>query len=284
MGSSVDLTVETAAQDLEAHDADAPHERALWRSVAIPTEHGGWGLTIEPAVLGVWIEPSLAGVALGLMGLVAFVLRTPLKMVLVDTKRNRWMERTSLALRIAAVEAALLVALVVVAFVSADHPFWIPLAMAAPLMGIELWFGMNSRSRRLLPEMAGTVGIGSVAAAIVLAGGGSAAVAAGVWLVIVARAAASIPFSRLQIRRMKGHDDPKLATRIVQFVAIAMALVGWWLGWLPPAAPVAIGLLALFQLQELELNPPGAAMLGVQQMFVGLGIVAATALGVIYST
>lgn len=280
---SVEMSLETVMDDVVDRDGEIPHERALWRSVAVPSEHGGWSLTIEPAVLGMWIEPSLAGVAIGLIGLVAFVMRTPLKLVLVDSKRHRWMDRTSLALRIAVVEALVLAALVVVAFVSADHPFWVPLAIAAPLMAVELWFGMNSRSRKLAPEMAGTIGIGSIAAAIVLAGGGSAAVATGAWLVIVARAAATIPFSRLQIRRIKGHEDPKAPTVVMQFVAIAMTIVGLWLGWLPVAAPVAVGLLALFQLEELQFDPPGAPMLGVQQMFVGLGTVAATALGVIYS-
>ena len=37
--------------------------RALWRSVAVPTEHGGWGLTFEPVLLGLIVAPSWAGAA-----------------------------------------------------------------------------------------------------------------------------------------------------------------------------------------------------------------------------
>ena len=48
--------------------------------------------------------------------------------------------------------------------------FWVPLAVAAPFVGVELWFDMRSRGRRLIPELAGTFGIGSVVAAIVLIG------------------------------------------------------------------------------------------------------------------
>jgi hypothetical protein len=33
-------------------------ERSRLRSVALPSEHGGWGLTLEPAVLGLLVAPS----------------------------------------------------------------------------------------------------------------------------------------------------------------------------------------------------------------------------------
>ena len=44
-----------------------------WRTVVTPTEHGGWGLTLEPALLGLLIAPSAAGAAIGaeLSGVVA---------------------------------------------------------------------------------------------------------------------------------------------------------------------------------------------------------------------
>ena len=35
-------------------------ERSMLRSVAVPTEHGGWGLTAEPVVLGLAVAPSAA--------------------------------------------------------------------------------------------------------------------------------------------------------------------------------------------------------------------------------
>jgi hypothetical protein len=47
--------------------------------VAIPSEHGGWGLTFEPVLLGLLVEPSWPGVAIGAAALTAFLVRTPLK-------------------------------------------------------------------------------------------------------------------------------------------------------------------------------------------------------------
>ena len=177
--------------------------RALWRSVAVPTEHGGWGLTFEPVLLGLIVAPSWAGAAIGAAAMLAFVARTPAKIVLVDRWRHRSLPRTRVAMVVAAAEIAVLVALLGVAAAVAAGPYWIPLAVAAPLVVVELWFDMRSRSRRLVPELAGTAGIGGTAAAIALAANGSAVLAAGAWLVIVARAVASLPFVRFQLRRVK---------------------------------------------------------------------------------
>ncbi|MGI9598562.1 MAG: YwiC-like family protein, partial [Acidimicrobiales bacterium] len=115
--------------------------------MAVPTEHGGWSLTAEPALLGLLVAWSWPGLALGLAAMVAFVARTPLKVVLVDRWRHRWLARTGLAARIAAVELVVFAALVAYAATAADPGFWVPLAVAAPLIGLELWYDMRSRSR-----------------------------------------------------------------------------------------------------------------------------------------
>ncbi|MFP3906526.1 MAG: YwiC-like family protein, partial [Acidimicrobiales bacterium] len=173
----------------------------------MPTEHGGWSLTLEPVVLGLLVAWSWPGLALGLAAMLAFLARTPLKLVLVDRWRGRWLARTRVAARVATVELFALVVLVAVAAMGADGRwFWLPLIAAAPLVAIELWFDMRSRGRRLLPELAGTIGIGSVAAAIALLGDAETAVAMALWLVVAARAAAAIPYARTQV--LRGHGRP----------------------------------------------------------------------------
>ena len=198
--------------------------RPTWRTVALPSEHGGWGLTFEPVLLGLLIAPSLAGLAIGAAAMVAFVARTPAKVVLVDRWRHRSLARTHLAVRIAVAELAVIVGLLVVATRTATGPFWVPLALAVPLVSVELWFDMRSRSRRLVPELAGTIGIGSVAAAIVVADSGSATVAAAAWLVITARAVASIPFVRFQLRRVRHQPGRRWAQDLAQAAAVALGL------------------------------------------------------------
>jgi hypothetical protein len=246
--------------------------------VALPSEHGGWGLTAEPVLLGLLVEPSGAGVAIGAAAVLAFLARTPLKLVLVDRWRHRHLPRTRLAAQIAAAEVAAIAVLLAIGVVAGGHWCWVPLAVAAPLVAVELWFDMRSRSRRLVPELAGTVGIGSVAAAIVLAGGGSAATATGAWLLLAARAVASLPFVRYQLRRAKGQPHRRWAQDLAQLLAIVIAVGAGAAGVLPWAAVAAIVGLVAVQLTLARTAPPKAVVVGVQQLVLGFAVVITAAL------
>lgn len=265
----------SVASTLVGSPAGAPttaRPRPLWRTVAVPSEHGGWALTFEPVLLGLIVAPSWAGVAIGTAAMLAFVARTPAKVVLVDSWRHRRLPRTRVAALVGAAEIAVLVVLLGVAAATASGPFWMPLVAAVPLIAIELWFDMRSRSRRFVPELAGTVGIGGVAAAIVLAGDGGAVLAAGAWLVIVARAAASLPFVRFQLRRVKHQRHRRWAQDLAQCVAVALAAVGSALAWLPVVAAGAVVALATVQLVLARTRPPRAVVVGVQQLVFGLAV------------
>ncbi len=250
-----------------------------WRSVALPSEHGGWSLTAEPALLGLLVAWSVPGLALGVAAMVGFVARTPLKLVLVDRFRHRRLDRTRLAALVAAGELLIVTALVVYAAI-AGQSFWAPLAVAAPLVALELWFDMRSRSRRLIPELAGSIGIGSIATAIALAAGASMNLAWGLWVVIAARSVAAIPYVRTQILRTRSRPGPRWHSDIAQLIAVAVALLGWTVGMVPSAAVVAIAVLAAIHLVAVRLAPRRAVVIGIQQLIFGIAVVLATAIGV----
>ena len=159
---------------------------------------------MEPVILGLIVAPSSAGFALALTALLGFVAHTPLKIALVDRLRHRRLERTRLAEQVAVIELISAGSLLALAVILAEDPFWLPLVIAAPLIAVELWYDVRSRSRRLVPELAGTIGIGSMAATIALAGGSDGLVAAGLWAIAAARAVAAVVFVRVQLRRAKG--------------------------------------------------------------------------------
>ena len=255
-----------------------PH--AEFRSVAIPSEHGGWSLTLEPAILGLLVAWSGAGAALAGAALVAFIARTPLKIVLVDRWRGRRLDRSELAKRVLTIDLILLVLLAAAAVVTAQHSFWWPLAIAAPLILIELWHDMRSRSRRLIPELAGTIGIGSVAAAIALAGGTTNGVAAGLWLVIAARSLAAVLFVRVQLLRFKEQNHQLWHSDVAQVIAVVMVVGGWLGGIVPGLAVIAFAGLAAFELIAVRRLPQKAVAIGSQQIVLGLTLVLVTALGV----
>lgn len=259
------------------------HERRPWRAVAVPSEHGGWSLTLEPALLGLLVAPSRAGVAIATAALTAFVVRTPLRLVAVDAWRHRWLVRTRLAAQVAAVELVILAVLTVVAGQLAGWSWLVAAAIAAPLIVVELWFDMRSRSRRLAPELCGAVGMGAVAAAIAIAGGESSRLASALWLVIAARAVTSIPFVRVQIARLRHGTGSVVTSDRVQLLGIAVAALATLIEPRAGAGLVAVVLIAVVQTMWVRRPPAPVKVLGLRQLGLGVLLVLATAGGVLAS-
>ncbi|MXV98133.1 MAG: hypothetical protein F4126_06730 [Acidimicrobiaceae bacterium] len=251
------------------------------RAVAMPSEHGGWGLTIEPGLLGLLVAPSLAGACLAAAALVLFVLRTPLELALVDRRRHRRLPRTRLAERVAAAETALLAVLVAVAAITAhDGRWWIPAVVAAPLVAVELAYDIRLRRRRLVPELTGAVAIAAVVAAVVIAGDGDPRLAAGLWLILAARVTTSIPHVRAQIDRLHSRDwqpgiilASDLAAVVVAGVAVVLD------GRIIVGAAVLIAVVVVQQVRRRRPVAP-VKIIGISQMALGFAVVAASAIGV----
>lgn len=256
-------------------------ERSAWRSVAVPSEHGGWGLTLEPVLLGLLIAPSIAGVTLGVAAFLAFLVRTPLKLVAVDLRHDRWLDRSRLAVRIALVELALMVVLVGVAVSTAGWAWVVPAVIAAPLVAVELWFDVRSRGRRLVPELCGSIGIASVVAVIVVASGGSAGLAAGVWLVLAGRAVGAIPFVRTQIMRLRRGVATTRTSDGAQAVALVIGVVAVLVDSRLLSGLAGLVVLSVLQIAWVRRPPIAAKVLGIRQMMLGLGLVAITAIGIL---
>ncbi len=249
--------------------------------VALPTEHGGWSLTLEPVILGLIVAPTWSGAALGAAALVGFLIRTPLKFSLGDRRRRRLLPRTVKADRVVLVEALILAMLLAAAAVAAHGPFWAPLLFAVPLFALELWFDLRSKSRHFLPEMAGTVGIGSIATAIALAGNTDPPIAWGLWVIATARAVAAIPFVRVQLRRAKNQAFRVAGSDTAQVIAVALIVMTTAGGATSVAAAAAIAALALIHLAQVRMAAPRAPVLGAQQVALGLGVVVTAGLAAI---
>jgi len=248
----------------------------------MPSEHGGWGLTIEPGLLGLLVAPSWAGLCLALAAVTAFLARTPVKLVLVDLHRDRRLPRTRLAARVALAEVVIIAVLGAIAVLTAtDNGWWLPLLVAAPLLAIELWFDMRSRSRRLLPELAGAVAIAAVAASVTIAGGETGRLALGVWAILGARALTSIPHVRNQIMKLHHRPTTALSTIGGDVGAIVVATMAVILDTRLAAGAGAIAAVIVFQRisERLPAKPP--KVVGIRQMVIGFAVVAVTAVGVI---
>lgn len=261
--------------------AKSPQRRSALRSVLVPTEHGGWGLTLEPVLLGLLVAPSWSGVGLGLAAAVLFLARTPFKILLVDLHRHRRLPRTRFAAGAVGCYAALLAGCVAVPLLQAPATTWLPLVLIAPMVGTELWYDMRSRGRRLIPELAGAVGIAGVAAMIVLAGGQPTGIALACWALLSARALTSITNVRDLVQGLHGRRRQPAAVWAGDVSALTIAAVV--AAFEPAALMGAIAVAALIVVQRLlRLRPtPRAVILGLTQTAFGLVVVVAAAVGMV---
>lgn len=237
---------------------------------------------MEPVLLGLIVAWSGAGVALGIAAFTAFLLRTPAKLVAVDVRRGRWLDRSRLALRIAIVELVVLGSAVASAVTLAGWSWLAPALIAGPLVAIELSFDIRSRGRQLLPELCGAVGIAAVAASIVLAGGRGGRLAAGVWLVLAARAVGAIPFVRVQIMRLRRGQGPVWQSEVAQAMSVAVGAAAVVTDRRLLAGLVGVVVLAVVQSVWVRRPPIPAKQVGLRQMAMGLALVAVTAVGVLW--
>lgn len=248
--------------------------------MSLPTEHGGWGLTAEPVLLGLLVAPTWAGVAIGAAAMLAFVARTPTKIALADLRRRRVLPRTRLAAGVALVELAFLAVCAAAAVTNATGPAFVPLVAIGPLLVVELVYDIRSRGRRLVPELAGSVGIAGVAAMIALAADLPAAVAVGLWLLLAGRATTSIPWVREQVRRLHHRGTSGRWLIVSDLAAIACGVIATALE--PRLIGGAAAVVFVVGAQRLNvLGPaPTAKVVGLRQTALGLLVVAATAVGI----
>src|SRR5437764_8878495 len=146
-------------------EVSRPQNRVRLKTVALPVEHGGWGLSLEPVALGLLVAPSLPGLFLAFATVGAFLTRHPLKIVVADRRRGRRFPRTPVAERFALLYACgAALGLLAAIKTAVGGEFLLPLALSAPLVSVQLIYDAKGRSRELLPEVSGSIVLASVSA------------------------------------------------------------------------------------------------------------------------
>lgn len=250
------------------------------RSIALPVEHGGWGFTLEPILLGLLVAVSASAWELAVAALAVFLARRPVKLLLTDAVRRRWLPRSWIAASFALGYGALALAGLAGALVTADPRFGVAYLAAVPAALVALYADAQTKSRTLVAELAGATAMGSTVTAIALADGWSYVTAFGLWLVLVARAVTTITLVRAQIRRV--HKRPVRSgtvytvAAVTVFVMVVLGVVEM-VPWLSVVAITGIGILAYVSLRR---PPVPARVVGWTQIATGLVVVFLTAIGV----
>jgi hypothetical protein len=251
------------------------------RSIALPAEHGGWSFLLEPVLLALLVVPSMAGFWLTLATALAFLAHQPIKLTIKDWRsrrrvaRTRWAERFALIYGLSASGAFLL------AHLTSDTAFWLPLVMAAPLAVVQVIYDAANRSRALVPEIAGALALGAVAPAVALIGGWSLVAALLLWLILVLRTLTSILYVRARLRLEYG-KPAQSGVAIGAHAAGVALLAGFAIDRMVPLlAPVAMMILLLRAGLGLSRyrKPAPANAIGLREMGFGLLTVLLVAAG-----
>jgi YwiC-like protein len=250
------------------------------RPVALPVEHGGWGLVLEPLVLGLCLAPSVPGIFLSVAALAAFLARHPLKIVAGDRRRKRPFPRASVAERFALAYAAISLLSFILALKTSPTVCLWPLLMAAPFALGQLVYDAMGRSRELWPELSGATAMAAVAAAITLASGWHITDALALWLLLVTvRVIPSILYVRARLQKNHGAQPAIAYVLGAHLTGCAIVLVLAWLG-LAPALAVVVALLLM--LRAAFARSPFCPQVSARQVgFSAIGFGLATVLALV---
>lgn len=250
------------------------------RSVALPVEHGGWGMLGEPLLLGLLVAPSWAGLGVGVAALGAFLMRHPLKLALADRFRGTRADRTPVAERFVLLYG-LLAGAGLAAAATGRPGWWLPLAAAAPFGLAQLAYDVGRRGRQLLPELLGGVALGAVASAELRAAGWPLGASLAVWALLAARTVSAVLYVRARLRSDRGLAPDPTAAVVSHAFALGLGIALARAGLAPWLVVLAFGLLlarAAHGLSRLR-RPTRPRAVGIQELVYGSGFVLILALG-----
>jgi YwiC-like protein len=258
----------------------AAADRVNLRAVALPVEHGGWGMLGAPLLLGLLVAPSGAGLGVALAALGAFLTHHPAKLLLADWRRGAAYRRTSVALGFVALYGS--VAGFGIAVAARGQPgWWVPLAAAAPLAAVQLAYDARLQSRQLLPELMGAVALGSVAAAEMRAAGLLLVACLAAWALLAAKATGAVLYVRARLRHDRGLAAHRTAAVAFHVGALGLALVLARAGYAPWLAVPAFVLLLARAAHGLSRVHPRVRpqVVGIHEMAYGFSFVLLLAVG-----
>lgn len=260
-------------------------QRSRIKAVALPSSHGGWGFLLEPVLLGLLVAPSTAGALISTTALGAFLAYQPLKIALKDRLARRRTARTPTAELFAVLYGTIAAVSLVGALWTSGYAFWLPLAMAAPLVLTQYAFDTSGRSRELLPELLGALALGMIAPAVALAGGWDLGAAMTLWGLLAARTIPSILYVRARLRLERGETYPAVTLWAAHAAALMTSMVLAYLAYAPWLGVLAVGLLGMragFGLSHFR-RPTRAQTVGFQEIGYGLLTVIIFAAGYLFT-
>lgn len=256
-------------------------KRAVIRSVALPSEHGGWGFLLEPILLGLLVAFSWKGVLLGIAAVGVFLIHQPLKVATKDHLKGRRPPRLIWAERFVVGYGMLALIPMLILLLTTSPSFLLPITLAIPFASVQLYYDAQNRSRRLIPEICGAMALAMIAPTIALLDDWTFGTAIVLWVILAMRAVAAILYVRSRIRLKNGKPASPSITWLIHIVALAIS-IGLALTdnapWLTVLAFSILLFRALHGLSQYRKDHP-IKVIGFQELAYGLMTVFIVAIG-----
>jgi hypothetical protein len=271
--------------DVSAHRVEGSSSikvtRPRLRGIALPNEHGAWGLLAEPLVAGLAVAFSIATPFIALIFIGAFLIRQPLKLLLVNMKAGRSSPHTRTAFRFLALFGAIFAVGCVGLFLTAETTGFAPLIVVAPFAMIPILYDAAAKSRRVVPEVLGAVVLSSSAAVCASAAGWPYPPAAALSAVFVLRSVPSLLYVRERLKLEKGKPYSLMVPTLAHVAAVLAIGAGVYAGLFPKVV-LAVSVVLLTRAfsgltryrQRLR-----AMQIGVLEVVYGAMVVAAVIIG-----
>lgn len=201
-----------------------PVRKVRLGQVAFPTEHGSWGFLLEPILAGLAIAFSPGGAWVSVMVIGAFLIRQPLRIILIDRLGGRRLPQTPYAVRFALFYLAIFAVGLIGSVSTLSSSAFIPFALILPFAVYQIYCDATRKSRQLFAELIGSAAIASSIAVIALAKGWSEPQAFSLWAILAARSVASILYVRNRLNLEKGKPSSQLVPIAAHLAALALVL------------------------------------------------------------
>lgn len=253
-------------------NAQSPAARVSWRHVALPVEHGGWGFLLEPILLGLLLVPTPAALLVSLSMSAAFLLRQPVKILLVDLRRERTFARTRLAGRFALLYTVIAAVGIGLTLYLAGSDWLLPPLLALPLGLVFLYYDLSQPGRTWQAELTAPVALASGAASMALIDGWYLGPSLALWAVLAARSVPSILYVRARLRLDRGKEPDRVVPVLAHVIAILVVAELAQLNLLPWLALVPFAVLLILAAHGLSKRRWMVSVKSIGFTELGLGI------------
>jgi hypothetical protein len=253
----------------------ASSRRTALRPLALPAEHGGWSMLLEPIVLGILIAPSFAGALIAAAAVLAFLARHPLKLFVQDIRRKKQFARTPICAWLALAHAGASAIALFAAVTMSGSRVLLPLVAGALLALIQFALDLRQHSRSFVAEICGACATATTAAAIALASYRT-------WNVALALAflAASLTLPAILFVRAVLRHERRTTTIVLHVAAVIGAAILWQRGLTPAVAIVVMTMLLLRAAIGVQgKTAPAARIIGMREAIAGAAAVLVIAAG-----